>query len=153
MGKKKQQVEDESPEFAVISWLKHIGIAACYGLVFMFLVTNILLSQVYPDFYNGIFIGDKASLVSFFKKADTSSYFPKLKEESSSIYKQLESEITSDVRNREKRIQKLEGLLKENPKSRDVLYALSILYEQSGDMAKSQEYLEKARSVDPSVGI
>jgi len=43
--------------------------------------------------------------------------------------------------------------LKKNPKSRDILTNLAILYQEDGNDKLAQEYFNKAKEVDPNLTI
>jgi Tfp pilus assembly protein PilF len=68
------------------------------------------------------------------------------------LFSQYEGEIYADERTNRELITTLEEVLVVNPKSRDVLYSLALLYDKNGDELQSAEYLRQARAVDPEVG-
>ena len=48
-------------------------------------------------------------------------------------------------------IQQIEQLLQKNPYSRDLLYRLFFLYDRMGKKIPAQEYLQRAKAIDPSI--
>lgn len=62
-----------------------------------------------------------------------------------------EDEVYADQRARRSMITQLESVLEKNPHSRDVLYALARLYEQEGNLAQAETYLNQAKELDPLI--
>lgn len=143
MAKKKEQIN-----FTLIT---HIGAAIGYGLLFFFLIVNILFSQFIPSPYFALLHSDKNTMIEFLKQSRSASYFPILYPEIQTIFASKEEEIYGAERRREALIERLEILKEENPKSRDILYSLHLLYEKAGDEAKSEQYLHQAAAIDPGV--
>ena len=52
---------------------------------------------------------------------------------------------------RKETMAEFESLLQKNPKSRDLLYNLYLLYNEDGNKIKAEEYLKKAKEIDPTV--
>lgn len=63
----------------------------------------------------------------------------------------IESEVFQDEIKRQQRIRQLEYVLQRNPKARDVLYALYVLYNQEGKNQVANQYLKRAQEVDPNL--
>lgn len=147
MAKKKS--EKESTSF--VSWAVHIATSILFGLLFLFLATNILFAVSLPD-VEPIISGKSEGVVNFMKRARTLSPFPTLFPEIKFMFVNHELEVYKDDRERRDMIVKLEKALVINQKSRDVLYSLYLLYDKSGNESKASEYLQRAREVDPNIG-
>jgi tetratricopeptide (TPR) repeat protein len=131
---------------------EHFGLSVWYGVLFLFLAMNILFSQLVPQEYFQLWTEDKSSVIEFFKRARTLPAFQELFPENKNLFAQYEGDIYADERHTRDLIEKLEAALIVTPKSRDVLYSLSVLYEKNGDASKASEYLRRAREIDPEVG-
>ncbi len=146
MAKKKS--ETNSSSFGL--WALHIGASILFGVLFLFLATNILFAVSLPDL-DTVMSGKKEDVVHFMKRARTLTPFRKLFPEIKSTFVENELEVYKDDRDRRTLILKLEEALKVNPKSRDVLYSLYLLYDKSGDAEKAALYLQQAQEVDPTI--
>ncbi len=122
-----------------------------FGLLFVFLIGNILFSQRIPELYFQIVNGDSTAYVEFLKQGREANFFQLLSPEIRNIFASHEKEIYADERQRRALIQKLKILQKQNPKSRDILYSLYLLYDKSGDENLAQQYLQQAKEIDPAV--
>jgi tetratricopeptide (TPR) repeat protein len=65
--------------------------------------------------------------------------------------KELQTEVNKEVKERQDTIDLLQKLLEKNPKARDVLYDLAVLYKENYETDKANEYLKRAQEVDPSI--
>ncbi|QQS44557.1 hypothetical protein IPM65_03075 [Candidatus Roizmanbacteria bacterium] len=146
-NKKKQYSND-----SLMSWFTHITLAITYGLLFMFLVANILYSQIMPDEYFQLLQGKDDAFVSIIKRGKETSFFESLLPENKNTIAAKEADIFADTHLRKAQIELLKETLARNPESRDVLYALHLLYKSEGQMNEASHYLELARQIDPSVG-
>jgi tetratricopeptide (TPR) repeat protein len=151
MTKKKQQ-KKETPAAPTGSVFWSVGQFIGMILLLILLSINIAGSQMVHPLYEGVVRGNKLALVTFFKIAKDLAAFQPLKPEMDKTYQTLANEIDKDNITRQEKINKLESVLSKSPKSRDILYALSVLYRDSGNPIKADEYLQKAREIDPSVG-
>lgn len=154
MSKKKVKTEkdEKKKKHISVSMVEHISLAVSYGFLFLFLVINIVFSQELPPEYFRIASGDTRELVEFFKHARKLSAFSRIFPENKNLFSQYEGEIYADERSNRELITTLEEVLVVNPKSRDVLYSLALLYDKNGDELQSAEYLRQARAIDPEVG-
>jgi hypothetical protein len=134
----------------------------CIGVIVLMLILakNISASQAIDSLYFRIFSpvmvdsqSVRLSMVEFLRKIRTLPEFSFFFSMSKNMYGHtLENEIYKDERKRVLRIAELEAILTRNPKARDVLYELSVLYGIQGNSEKSEEYLRRTREVDPMVG-
>lgn len=115
-----------------------------------FLILNITASQDISPTYFKLINGDKKAVVEFLsrikKLPEFTTEFIKYKDHVADLEKKLYEE---DLK-RKQVIKKFEQILEKSPKSRDALYSLYNLYKQ-GDPAKSEEYLKRAKEVDPEI--
>ena len=63
----------------------------------------------------------------------------------------LKQEVFAKDNKRKETIAKFESLLQKNPKSRDLLYNLYLLYQEDGNGTKAEEYLRRAKVIDPMI--
>jgi tetratricopeptide (TPR) repeat protein len=141
------QEKKSAPPSAGMQIMGWIGMV----LLLAFLAVNIALSQMIHPLYQGVVDGNKTALVTFFKIAKNLPAFEPLKPEMQNSYLSLAEEIDGENITRQEKIKKIEALLVQYPKSRDLLYAASILYTDIGNKEKGAEYLQKARDIDPSL--
>lgn len=119
-----------------------------------FVVVNIFSSQIISPFYLRLVNEDRGAVVSFLKKIMLLPQFTNEYKNYHTIYGEtLENEVFSEKKAREKKINELEQILVNNPKERDVLYSLYLLYRETGNDKMAGEYLERAKAVDPSIHI
>ncbi len=145
----KKKAEKESSSYS--AWLIHIGTSILFGVLFLFLAINILFAVTLPNL--DTFAGaNSTGVVNFMKRTRTLPAFKNLFGEIKITFSAHEQEVYKDDRERRALITKLEEAIAINPKSRDVLYTLYLLYEKAGNTEKATEYLERAQAVDPKVG-
>ena len=151
MSKKKAKEKKYSND-SLMSWFTHITLAITYGLLFMFLVANILYSQIMPDEYFQLLQGKENAFVSIIKRGKDTSFFQTILPENRNTIAVKEADIFADAHQRQAQIDILKQTLSYNPESRDVLYALYLLYKRDGQINTANEYLDRARQIDPTVG-
>ena len=124
----------------------------CVIFIFSFLVFNLVSSQLISPLYYQIVKEDRGAVVSFLSKTKSLPAFSLFLEMSKNIYgNSLEQEVFAEDNKRKEMITKFESFLERNPKSRDLLYNLYLLYKEGGDGVKAEEYLKKAKEVDPMI--
>ncbi len=106
-----------------------------YVALILFLFLNIVSSQSASFLYTNVINGKKQAVISFLKNIQLLPEFNQFL----MSYK------------RKKTIIKIETALKKNPDARDVLYNLSILYKQNGNEKKSDELMQRAKIIDPTI--
>lgn len=125
---------------------------AIYFVLFLFLIFNIASSQSAPSYYRDLMSEKRQAVVSFLKAIRPLPEFQQMLVTYKRKYREnLEKDIFAEKLQRDSVISELEEVLKKNSDARDVLYNLSVLYKQNGDEKKSQEYMEKAKSLDPTI--
>lgn len=150
MAKKKKEEKIIAPKTVTQQLIYSVKVVVMFIFI-LFCFFNGVASQIMPNLYFQLVKEDPQAEVAFFKTARLLPEFKALFPEIRQSFTQHEKEIYADERNTRTRIAELEELLKENPQSRDVLYALSLLHEQEGNTGKAAEYLQKAKALDPAV--
>ena len=117
-----------------------------------FLIFNLIYSQTVSPIYFQMINNNKKAVVSLLEKIKTFPEFQKILEMNKNIYGKTVEEETFRQENEKKLIiDNLEQKLRINPKARDILYSLYQLYLTEGEKNKAEEYLRRAKEVDPSV--
>jgi len=149
MTKKKKQTKRTNP---YLEMAMHFGAGLGYGILFIFIALGIWSSLSIPKMISILSASDNKTSIAFFRKARHLEEFRlKMLPEMAKTFASHEYEIYADERARLEKIHILESLLDEHPQARDVLYALALLYQKSGDYNKSQEYMNRASAVDPDI--
>lgn len=149
MSSKKNAVPDAEK---VKKWTKHIAVVTGYGLIFFFLIVNILFSQDIPLLYFQLTQDNDNALTEFMKSAKEIPAFRTMLPEIKQAFSEREPSIYAEERSRLSMIMKIENALKKNPQSSELLYALYLLYDRGGYVEQANQYLEKARRIDPQLG-
>lgn len=122
-------------------------------IVVLLLAANIVSSQNISGLYFRLVDGGKQATVEYLKTIKTLPQFRKDLDRQKALFGQnIENEVFEEEVRRKQRIKELEGLLQKNPKSRDILYALYLLYNEEGNKQIANEYLRKAQEIDPNIG-
>lgn len=121
-------------------------------ILFIFLLINIVSSQTVPALYFSLINEDRAAIATYLTDIRKLPFFSsELMRYKNKYGAGIEKEVFKIEEERRKNITKLEEALKNNSSSRDLLFNLSALYSEAGDMARAGEYLERAKEVDPTV--
>ncbi len=121
-------------------------------LIFFYIFLNILFSQLISPLYFQLVKEDKKAVINFLQKIKNSAYFSPFLDKSKNIYgTQIEQEVFAEDNKRKETIAKFESFLQKNPKSRDLLYNLYLLYNEAGNKTKAEDYLERAKEIDPLI--
>jgi len=132
----------------LIVWIKALLLFA----IFIYLLANVLSSQLISPLYFQLVKEDKKAVARFLNKIKDLAMFPSFLEMNKIIYgNSLEQEVFSEDNKRKEAIAEHESLLQKNPKSRDALCNLYLLYYEDGNETKAEEYLNRAKEVDPSL--
>lgn len=127
-------------------------------LLAVFLLANIVASQtVSPLYFNLVSppqpTADKfQNAITFLIAIESLPQY----QEHLNYYRNLYGETIVDSVSGPKRerlllLQSFEQILQKNPKSRDILYSLSVFYRETGDEIKAEEYLRQAKDLDPAI--
>lgn len=122
------------------------------SLLLVYLFVNILSSQLISPLYFQIAKEDRKSVIILLEKIKDFPSFPYFLEIHKKIYgNRIEQDVFAEEVKRKETIQNLELLLTRNPKSRDILYRLSLLYRDEGNQTIADGYLNKAKVIDPVI--
>jgi tetratricopeptide (TPR) repeat protein len=125
-----------------------------FSFVFIFLLINIYFSQNISPLYQEIVNNEKEAVISYLKKIKKQPFFKSELKKFTQIFNQsIAKEVFFEDEKRKIKIQKLKEALKKNPKSRDILTNLAILYNEDGNDKLAQEYFNKAKEIDPNLTI
>jgi tetratricopeptide (TPR) repeat protein len=123
-------------------------------IFFLFLLANISYSQNISPLYWKLVNDEKEAVIDYLKKIKPLPFFKtELKKFTNIFGKKIVDDVFFEDEQRKIKIKKLEAVLQKNPKSRDVLYALSKLYQEDGNERLAKEYFKKAKEVDPNLTI
>lgn len=130
------------------------GVATIFLISFLaiFLFFNIFQSQNISPLYFQLVNENKKATIQFLKKIKTLPHFKSFLETAKNIYgNSIENDVFSDEKQKNLMIKNLEQILTINPKPRDVLYGLYLLNNDLGNKIRAEEYLRRAKEVDPMV--
>jgi tetratricopeptide (TPR) repeat protein len=121
-------------------------------IVGIFLISNILMSQIISPVLLKLVYKNKQATVEYLQQIRFTSFFEQELQTATLTYgKQIKDEVYSEEIQRNNQIKQFEQILSYNPESRDALYSLYQLYLRSGNEQKAEEYLMKAKGVDPTM--
>lgn len=133
-------------------YAKHLGALAVVAAGILFLAVNIFFSQNVHPLYYRVTEGRKEAVVFFLQKIQKLPVFPYFLSLQSGIHgPNLEVEVYKENIARKEKIDTYQALLKKNPASRDLLYALSQLYFEDGQLDVARQYFLKAQKIDPEI--
>lgn len=131
---------------------KDFVLGAGCGVLFFYVLGNIIISQTISPVYFKLINNDKAAAVEFLQKIRKDPRFTEqLTGYKETFGSRLEEDIFLEDRIRDENIKKLEQINIESPNLRDILYGLYILYYEKKDYEKASGYLQDARALDPSL--
>ena len=123
-------------------------------LIFFFLSFNVFFSQNIPPLYQKLVNEERKAVIEYLKSIKSLPFFKtELKKFAAIFGRQIVNEVFFEDQQRKIKIKKLEEALKKNPKSRDVLMSLAILYQEDGNEKLAREYFNKVKEVDPNLSI
>lgn len=131
---------------------KHIILTSFFLIATTVVFVNVFYSQTIPGIYYKFINEERPAVTSYLIGIRSLPIFP----QEFITYKNkygawVGTQVFLVESQRNSKIAKLEDALSKNPKSRDVLYGLFQLYKERGDIQKAQEYLNKARAIDPTL--
>lgn len=140
--------KNKNNNFFLIFTIKIILIFFCL----LFLSINIVFSQNISSLFLGVINFDKNSVVFYLQKIKNTPIFKDQLKYFENFYQEsLESQVFAQENSQKQEIKKLEQILEKNPYSRDVLYRLFQDYQELGSQKKANEYLIKAKQLDPNL--
>lgn len=120
-------------------------------LLVFFLGANIFFSQNISPLLSKVLSGDKTAIIEFLSKIKKLPEFKNELDKYSKDFSSLKEQVFASDSKRDRLINQFEQVLQSNPKASDALYSLSLLYGEKGDTKKSQEFLKKAKKIDPQI--
>ena len=133
-----------------LNFLKQLILFFLFIFMVVFLGTNIYFSQNISPLFLKVINPDYQSAIAFLKKIKKTPYFSQELSKFKKIYgEKIVEEVFRDEIELDKKIKKYESLLKINSNNPDLLYNLYLLYKKKGNEKLAQEYLKKAREIDP----
>jgi hypothetical protein len=132
--------------------LKTLAKSLLFLAIFSYALINILLSQNISPLYFQVAKENRSAVVDFLSQIKNHPAFASFLTTNQNIYNHsLEQEVFAESIKRKQRIEDYEELLSQNPKSRDILYNLYLLYHEENDELKAAAYLKRAREIDPAL--
>ena len=119
----------------------------------MFVIVNVMASQLVPSLFERIVNGEENAIISFYTISRGNDLHYEIFDYVTTDETMYADDLSSAHRNRQELIVYYESLLQSNPYARDVLYALSILYSQEENTIQADYYMSQARVVDPAIGM
>ena len=133
-----------------LNFLKQLVLFFLFIFMVVFLGINIFFSQNINPLFLKVINPDYQSAIAFLKKIKKTPYFSQELSKFKKIYgEKIVEEVFRDEIELDKKIKKYESLLKINSNNPDLLYNLYLLYKKKGNEKLAQEYLKKAREIDP----
>lgn len=134
---------------------KKIILEVFFFFLVLFLIINVYSSQALdPLFFNLVTRLEKKDAVTFLKKIEKTEDFVSQLAVFQRVYSQsILSNLEQDTIARKKEINQLEAILTRNPKARDALVKLAILYFENDNRSKAKEYYQQAKTIDPEVKV
>jgi len=120
--------------------------------IILFLTFNVISSQSISPLYFNFVNNNEPSTISFLKKIKTLPDYKYILDMNTNLFgSSVKVEILRQENQKKDMINNLEQQLDINPKSRDVLYSLYRLNLSEGNHSLANDYLRKAKEVDPSL--
>jgi len=147
--KKKEELRSEQPmTFFRTATNVIIGTA-----LLLFVIVNSMSAQYMPKIFFDLANDNEKSIVELLIKAKDTEQFNYLFPEVRGVIAKNSESIYKESNDRSAQIQTLLALLQSNPESPEILYALHILYQADKDRVTADIYLQKARLIDPQIGL
>lgn len=118
----------------------------------VYLLINMVSTQLISPLYFKLINGDKNAAGLYLENLLVNRFFLSELTKFKNIFgNDIENIVYQEKNRRDEKIKLLEQILISNPKERDVLYNLSLLYKEAGNNERSDYYLAKAKEVDPGI--
>ena len=122
------------------------------ALILVILFLNLIYSQLISPYYFMFVNNDKKATIIFLQKIKNLSEYQRILEMNNNIYgPSVKEEIFRQENEKTTKINSLKEQLSINSKSRDIFFGLYQLFLSTGDKIQADDYLKKAREVDPSL--
>lgn len=134
--------------------MKQLVFKSLFLFISILLIINVFYSQLISPLYFNFVNNDEVSTISFLKKIKNLPDYKKILGMNNNIFGEtVNAEIFRQENLKKDMINDLEQQLTINPKSRDVLYSLYKLYLSEEDNVRANDYLRRAREIDPSIRL
>jgi len=153
MASKKKKKKQEQADDKLLAFLKTAAMIIVYSISLLFIVVNIWSSQHVPQLFFDLANDDEKSVVELLTKAKDTKQYKYLFPEVQQVISKNSEAIYKESNDRSVQIQTLRALLELNPESPEILYSLHVLYRADKDMVNAAIYLQKARMIDPQIGL
>ncbi|MBI3620260.1 hypothetical protein HY214_03915 [Candidatus Roizmanbacteria bacterium] len=122
-------------------------------LVFVgYVFINLVLSQSLPTLFFRVAAGERTAMLTFLTASQGLPEYKNIVTSAEEIYgHSIIAEFRDQLSRRHDRIGQLDQTLAINPKARDVLLELSRLYAEEKNQVKTNDYLTKAKKIDPGI--
>lgn len=152
-GKQKSKIKTASDAVKnTIQNSKFYFLIALFIFLLVLVSLNIYSSQAISPLYTQLVNEKYQAVVDYVKKIRSTPEFSFFLETNKKIYGSgIENDVFIEESQKKEQIRTLEEALIKNPKARDVLLRLSNLYKELGNDSKAEEYLKRAREVDPNL--
>ena len=118
----------------------------------LFLIFNLVSSQAISPLYFQFVGNNKNSAIDLLEKIKKFPEFQKILEMNKNIYGiTIEKEVYRQENDEISMINNLEQQLRINPKAKDILYRLYLLYKEKGNNLTAEKYLKQAQELDPTL--
>ena len=123
-----------------------------FVVLYLFLIFNLVSSQAISPLYFQFVGNDKNSAIDLLEKIKKFPEFQKILEMNKNIYGiTIEKEVYRQENDEISMINNLEQQLRINPKAKDILYRLYLLYKEKGNNLTAEKYLKQAQELDPTL--
>lgn len=151
MKKNLKKVIDQTVIIALLDYVKYTTYFVLIFFLLLYLTLNINAPQRFPSLYFSLVDGNETAAITYLQKIYKTPLFTQFFFLDQDANGRLMQEIRRDEVTRENRIATYQQALLLNPKDRDILLALSRIYNQNGDKIKADLYLKQAQVVDPLI--
>ena len=128
------------------------GVLGLVIIVFFYLFFNVFSSQTISPLYFQLTNEDKNAVVQYLKAIRLQPVFVSELQKFKNIYgSDIENQVFSEEKDKQRLIKNLEQILEKNPYSRDILYRLFLLNKDLGNKQLAGEYLRRVKEVDPNI--
>lgn len=118
----------------------------------LYLSVNIAVSQMISPLYFQMTKDERSAVVPFLVSVKPQSVFGQRLATYKRLYGEgIEQEVFEEETRRNALITSQLEILKRNPRSKEALYNLYLLYKDRGDSAAADAYLKRAQEIDPTV--
>lgn len=118
----------------------------------LYLLFNIVVSQMIPDLYFRLVDGNQTAVVKYLRQIRPLSQFKTELAKYRQIYGvKIDNYVFADENEQAVAINKYEAVLQKNPQSVTALYNLSLLYGEKRNKQQAEKYSRMAKELDPTI--